>query len=467
MPNLRLLTPGALSSSGSQISSLVFFVFICVFLTVFPNGLSSNHFGVQIRTPPHQMAEKFGYSDAGSYLKTALELASQDEIPKSSFWIINLWPPGMPALEAVLLKVSAENFGVVYAATIAFLWSVLILIFTLRVLREFGYLKAFGSASLLMLTSPLQSWILGNGIFYAEGVSVAAYIFGLICVVLASEGGSSATKKSTWMILSGCSIAISAYFRSTFSTLELVMVLWVIFAAIALIFPRILSKFKVTRARAGSDLKKIIVGLVVVATLMEPWFQFTTNEIRGVRAWSVVSGNFVRGAWAQRSVSPDFLKEGGYGWACELNVKLCAEISNFESSTGTLYPLTDLVKSLVLTVLANPVAYLVDRFHFIGLGWFSDDASMGTLSIISGIVLLAGFCAVIWLCFEGAFKRSINLLLVPLFSFALLLPCFIGHVEPRYFIPLKLSTVILPWLISQRRNAAGRQGSKSISISKR
>ena len=181
--------------------------------------------------------------------------------------------------------------------------------------------------------------------------------------------------------------------------------------------------------------------------LMEPWLQFTTLAIRGVRTWSVVSANMLRGVWVDRSAYPSFLADGGIGWGCEIDPRFCEEIRKFEESSGELFPIEELAQRTASSALLNPLSYLEDRFRFIAEGWFSSEGSMGASEITLGLIALIGIATFVVFSIQRTLNgEPIYLVLLAMLGL-LLLPQMVGHVEPRYFIPLKLMVVVLAWAI--------------------
>ncbi len=419
-----------------------------VTLTVFPFGLETVHFNVKLSDSPELLSTTFGYSDAGSYLKAALELKQIDMLSQNQLWVINLWPPGMVVLDAVILKLFGGSFAFVYALLISFLWTVLGGVFALEVKKYFGTVTAYLSLFFLVLSTPLQGWILGEGLFYAEGISVWAFLFGLVFLIRGTHGVLK-TEVVANGVLAGTFLAISAYFRSAFSSLELsLLLLFLIFGAFHQVAKR--------RSQGTGSTSKTANGTILLfATwgsmfaLMEPWLQFTTHFVRGVRVWSVVGANFFRSVWVDRPSSPDFLSAGGIGWGCQIDPNFCAVVSESERSSGMPYPIQDLVLMAVQTIIANPLEYLSDRFHFLVTGWFSNEGAMGAFELATGFISLLVFAYVLVQLIKLAIRGDAASIFILVACALIVAPIMVGHIEPRYFIPLKLLFVILPWLRSR------------------
>lgn len=434
-----------LNAKFSQQTLLVAYIAIMVTLSIFPEGLESRHFGVSLSESPEKLSAVFGYTDAGSYLNAAMELNNSNLLTQNQHWVINLWPPGMVLLDAYLLRYFGMHFAIAYAISIGFIWTFMTSIFTLRIYRKYGPLLAFLSATILIVCSPLQIWIFDFGLFYAEGVSMAAFLLGLVLLLRGSQTDSNALTAAHG-IGAGTALAVAAYFRSTFSTLEMGLLGISIVLLIFLAFKRITRKEKSSQVNLRKNLLLIGSGWLSMFTLMEPWLQFTTNSIRETRAWSVVSAIFVRNIWVERQSTADFMQDGGVGWGCEIDSEFCSQVMSLEKLSGVQYPLGEMVVKTIKAVISNPVAYIADRFHFISVGWFSDEASMGKMSLVWGFVLLVGFILTTTILLRMASKGDISATFILLACVLLTAPALVGHIEPRYFIPLKLMFFIVPWL---------------------
>jgi hypothetical protein len=101
----------------------------------------------------------------------------------------------------------------------------------------------------------------------------------------------------------------------------------------------------------------------------------------------------------------------------------------------------------VKTALLNFDKYLLDRFEFISTGWFSNEASgMGAPAVLWGFILLVGFFLVVSLLVRKISSDNYILASILILAVILTLPLFIGHIEPRYFIPLKMLMLLIPWI---------------------
>jgi len=420
-------------------------------------GSFTNTLGVSLLDSPDKMAEVFGLGDSGSYLKAALELSQLDGLTQDKHWVINLWPPGMVLLNGFLIEFFGGAFAIAYSLLLILLWSTFVSIFAVKVEALWGLNAALLSSVLILLSGPFQFWIFNRGLFYAEGFSQLFYLIGLIALIEGSRAKSYGNSIS-YGVLAGVFLSLAAYFRASFSILEpllfvgalLVLTTWVLLSLL-----RIEQKAHLSRLFAV-----LSSAWVSIYLLMEPWLRFTAEEIRGVRSWSVVGEGFLRGVWIQRDEQAGFLSAGGIGWGCEINAAFCSKVLEQQTETGVPYPINEITSEIVNTVISSPVAYFADRWHFLLSGWFSVDSSMGAAAWGFGMVSLLAFLLVHYSHVRQAVAGEYIHWFVLLIVIILTIPQMIGHIEPRYFIPLKLLIFIYPWVVSTKTRFAGMQNTK-------
>jgi len=433
---------------GQQIA-LTIFVFLLVFSSVFSSGLASTFLGGALTDSPDKLAETFGLSDAGSYLSAAIELHDLDGLSANQYWVINLWPPGMVLLNATLIAVFGPNFSIAYALLTGLAWSLFFTFFALQARKVWGWGVAATASALVIASGPFQNWIFSTGLFYAEGFSQLFFLVSLISLIKASRADGTASAVALGMS-SGTALAVAAYFRAGFSTLEFLLLLSALTAVFCWFLSSRISKWNVR----ADKLKRLSIVLgsawASMFLLMEPWLQYTSLEIREIRTWSVVSGSIFRGVWRPRDQQAGFVASGGGGWGCELDTSFCSSVVSYEEATAELYPVHELALMAVWTALSNPIAYLADRVKFIFEGWFSSEASMGQPGILWGLIALFGLVTLILTMLKRVLSGEFVFLIVLAMIFLMLLPLMIAHVEPRYLIPLKLMIFVLPWVVGVR-----------------
>ena len=145
--------------------------FAIVMSFIFFQGLNTPHGLVTLQLAPQRMAQIFGDADSGSYLKAALSLIAKGQNTPEWAWVLNLWPPGMVWLDAGIIRFSPLDYGVTIGLITALLWSATLSVLTWPFMRRMKPAVVVLLVELAILgTSPFQSWMFDEGLFYADGL---------------------------------------------------------------------------------------------------------------------------------------------------------------------------------------------------------------------------------------------------------------------------------------------------------
>src|SRR5690606_37907588 len=107
---------------------------------------------------PERLVELWGAGDAGSYLTGALALLENGTMQGEQAWILQLWPPGMVVLDAVVVGWSPLPFAVTIALLTAVAWGLTLALLTWRLIRTRATILLVAAGELLVLaTPPFQS----------------------------------------------------------------------------------------------------------------------------------------------------------------------------------------------------------------------------------------------------------------------------------------------------------------------
>ena len=136
-----------------------------VAVNVFPQGINSEFSGALLSNTPEELAQIAGLSDAGSYIKAALDLVETGGLSSDNIWVINLWPPGMVWLNGALITVFGANYAVAYALLLALLWALFFTYFAFRILDSWGLVAATLGLAILLSLGPFPNWIFDSGFF--------------------------------------------------------------------------------------------------------------------------------------------------------------------------------------------------------------------------------------------------------------------------------------------------------------
>lgn len=454
---------------------LVQFVGALVF--IFFQGLNTPHGLVTLQLAPERMAQIFGFGDSGSYLKASLNLIATGHNTQQWAWVLNLWPPGMVWLDALVVRFSPLDYGVTIGLITALLWSA-----TLAVLT-WPFMRGLKPAVIVLLvefailgTSPFQSWMFDEGLFYADGLAAGSFLLGLALIVNRIR---SAAPIQAWIrdgIYVGIAFAAAAYLRAAYQ-----FVPWAL-AALALAVAGMIIVKRI-RGLPTADLGRqaILLGtaLLTIPILMHPYTTFVQQE-RG-RAQFVTTDGVYESVWKNYTLATtsQWLLDGGVSVGCDIDPAKCELIQRAQAG-GTLYTSANLRSMLFESIVTHPLEFVGNRGSYVAVQWFADERGSyshkkadyrsgpasysfsNDLNPGQGLLYLVLLIAAIVTSCILAVRGRWALLVIPLMVLALLAPFAIVHVEVRYLIPLKMIGLLAPMLILMLREQPTRsRGSKS------
>lgn len=445
--------------TSSKVIIWLFLGIVATFSVVFSHGLSTEHFGTPLLNSPQKMRELFGPSDAGSYLNAALQLDAISKIAPDNYWVFSLWPPGMPVLDAAILRLIPNDlwFGVILGATVATLWGLFLGYLAYLTYKKFNIWLGLFFLLFSVGIGPIHDWILDFGIFYSESFSTLFFFFGLTLVIKFFRSDARVENLILPATISGVTFAAAAYFRAAFFNIYYWLVLVAVLAGTSLIIrciSRVIRNAKPEKEKRFNKIKILIfsgVAAISMHVTMNPWMGYLEKTINGTGQWSTVGGAFIAGIWTERESHPGFIQEGGVGWGCKIDPVKCNQIQIAQQNPDTVLNTKKLFKEAVLSAAAHPIEYLQDRIKFNGLAFFSSEYSgVGkNTNIPYGLAILGAFGYVVRLMLQNRiFLFSSTLLVLPLL-FIVFAPGLIGHVEVRYLITTKLIFLLLPSIFNE------------------
>lgn len=412
-------------------------------LSVFWSGLDTVHAGVTLNASANELITIFGSGDSGAYLSAAKDFVQNGRFTSESTHVFYFWPPGMAWLEGTAWSIFGEySVGVVIAATTSILLSLTYSIF-LVMLKGKYYVPGFLFALFTISSTPIESYILDHGIFYAEGISLCLALLSIFALLSTVNLQRSFIVVISMGGLSGTLMAAAAYFRTTYYPIRAVFAVLAIF----MILKFMLTSIKIKRLDLFllPKVASIFAAFVVMSALTLPWLDYRERNVQpGAREWTASGFHFQR-AWIDRADPelPVWYSQAGPGVACTIDPQQCSEI---EVKLGPLssLSLSQLMVPTLKAIAYNPTSFLRDRLTYISRGWFGSEIGGSDLGrdpeIMQGLIYLLAVLATLYYSVHKALRMSgIELLLiVPLGLLALLAPFAIMHVEPRYLIPLKI-----------------------------
>lgn len=396
------------------------------------------------KTTIRQLIDLSTMGDPASFATVAIDIAKNGWISSANDWIFNLWPPGFMLLEAIILATFGPNVPVILVLQIlaAGLFSiVLTLLYDLlriRVENIFAFalplmIFAFPVARVFLL----QPTGLSLGESFAIGFFLLFVLFALRASILSSI---------YYGVCAGLCLALSAYFRSQFEIILLVLTGW----GGLMVLVVYLNDMRNWRNSLfiKSPIKTIAIVLLVAHVVTMPWraYHWTYQEKPfWVATSSVVLTNAVMSSAYLEKVGAGWIVEGGGNLVCRIDITTCGDTTNARNS-------------FVKTFLKNPLEWFLLKFSLIGKYWFSSIQNWTSVGVestpmdffINGL-LLAALIATIFLLGNRRLRYSDKWILLIWINASLLstygLIFTFAHFETRYFYFPKI-IILMMFLIS-------------------
>lgn len=454
------------------------FQFALLLVFIFFQGLNTPHGLATMQLAPERMAEIFSLRDSGSYLRAALDLIATGQNTPQLAWVLNLWPPGMVWLDAAIIRFSPLDYGVTIGLITALLWSATLAVLTWPFMRMVKPALIVLLVELAILgTSPFQSWMFDEGLFYADGLAAGSFLLGLALIVNRLR---SAASVQVWIrdgIYVGIAFAAAIYLRAAYQ-----LVPWAL-ATLALVIAGMIIVKRI-RGLPTFDLGRqailLIFAALTIPILMQPYTAFVQHD-RGRTQFVVTADLIYQNAWKSPQLGT-FLQsslDGGATVGCDIDPAECALI-HLAESRGKVFTPGELRDALVKAIVAHPLEFVGNRGSFVAKQWFADEigslyrvetnyesgpvsfSSSNNLNPGQGLLFLALLISAIVASCILAWRGRWAVLVIPLMALVLLAPFAIVHVEVRYLIPLKMIGLLAPMLILMLREQPPRsRGSKS------
>ena len=434
---------------------LVFFFYaITIFFVTFPNPSKSQLViagqKFTFSTTISEMVERLKMSQADqlSYVKVALELYNHGTV-KAQVGALTLWPPGLPFLESLLLRLFGIDHPFILSMTLTTIciWSIVfMLLFSILRMRINWYLALLLPLSVLAFDDFRLTAF--RAVLGSDSIACAFFCGSFLVIINAK----SHRKMLLMSIISGLFMACAALTRVTY---EFVGNFLLIGSMLALFVVK-LSRLIKAKTMCPGNLKIVIrfwAGYILIAAIVfsialipyKLYYKSLTGEYNLTAKSSYI--------WALQWMSDQRLIEHGGGWvsdglggmACRVEPDLCKTIDAFENSTKTPFNngRYDEYRRLALKAFFfNPYKWMkikLSRFH---VYWF-----IGSNNWLKGLVNLALLFFSVFI-FITQFLRFVNYRAIVMSYYYLaflggcLLPLFIIHYEARYFYPIKMVGII-------------------------
>jgi len=446
----RFARPGFWLVNVALVASLLFYA-----------GLNTPHGLITLQLEPERMASILGQGDSGSSLGAALDLAHNGALSASWAWVLNLWPPGMVWLEAAVIKFSPVSFGVSMAIVISLVWGTAVSLLSWPFFRGMRSLIAILLVELLILgTSPFQSWMFDEGLFYADGLAAG---FLIIAVAVLAHRSWASGPLHLWIrdgVLSGLAFAAVMYFRSSYQ-----LVPWALGGLLVILLVVAVARRK-TANGAWLLRQSLIVGVVLgtLGLMLQPYITYLAQTQN--RTSMVVTENLVFAAIWRSPLDdvPQWVRNSGGTVGCDVDPQRCTELYDLRIA-GDEVSQAEYRASFVNAVLHYPDRYIAERASLLSRQWSADEIGSysfaptnyetGKVTYSSspngnpaqGAFFLAMLVGALVATILLARKGNFAVLLIPVICAAVTLPMGVSGVEARYFIPLKMMALLAPLLV--------------------
>lgn len=456
------------------------FQFAGVLLFIFFQGLNTPHGLVTLQLAPERMAQIFGFGDHGSYLQAAMSLIATGHNTQQWAWVLNLWPPGMVWLDAVIIRFSPLDYGVTIGLVTALLWSVTLAVLTWPFMRGARPTLVVLLVELALLgTSPFQSWMFDEGLFYADGFAAGFFMLGLALIV---NRVRSAAPIQVWIrdgIYVGIAFAAAIYLRASYQ-----LVPWAL-DAVALAIAGIIIGKRIRRLPTrdlGRQMILLGTAVLTIPILMHPYTTFVQQE-RGRTQFVMLDDLVYESVWKNHTLDTDaqWALDGGLSVGCDIDPGKCELIQRAQTG-GKVYTPENLRNMLFESIVTHPLQFVANRVSYVSIQWFADElgsyfhvttdyrsgpvtySASNNLNPGQGLLYLVLLISAIVAAVKLAARGRWALPIIPLMALALLAPFAIVHVEVRYLIPLKLIGLLAPVLILMLREQPLRSVSSKSAV---
>jgi len=389
-----------------------------------------------------QARNTLGGLDAGSYLQGGLSFLHQTFRLSSNDFIWQLWPPGTSIIEFLLVSIfglhaspllllAVVKSGLL-AITISLLWH--------ETRNNFQEIVGAMLLAFLLFSSVTQGWLLDQGIMYAEGF----YIFFLtVCLVTVHRFEKKERKK--FLVFSAISFGIASYFRAVgFTSLEIVPLFCLFFVLIGT-FPILKRNFSRRRNSFSNSAILLVFGTVAFIVTL-PWTLFRMTWMNLTPLQWVITGDQ---AWKFVWQTDDQLSKSGWGitrgidnWACHLDLAKCQKLLH---AGETRY-----LAETINTISSHPIKFLEMRLGDFWSYWCLNGRWLyppqnkipAAFGITEGIIFLVLTILAMVILLKTFKKNAVSVSITLCAIFGSTLPLFIFHLESRYFIPIKVISVV-------------------------
>lgn len=402
----------------------------------------------------HELIRSSSMGDPASFATAAIDIAQNGWISSTNDWIFNLWPPGFILLEAMILKLMGPEAPVIFVLQVltAILFSI-VLTLLYDLLKTSINSKAAYVLPLFIFAFPVSRVFLiqPTGISLGECISIG---FFMLSVLFAFR---SVTKSSLChAVVAGLCLALSAYFRSQFEFVLLVLTGW----GIILIAATWLTPLRKTIEPrfVGRVFKTIAIVLLIAHAATIPWriyhmvhphYDAKLQKYVGSPNWVFTTGlifsNSVKTSEVLKNGHGQFVVDGAGNLVCRIDPSTCGNEENAK-------------KLLIKTFTEHLFEWYKLKFDVIGKYWFSSVEDWVAVIkqprymdfVVNGFILIA-LIVIAALLFSRKVRSSVLWVLLIWFNASLFsayaVVFSLAHFEVRYFYFPKIAGIFMALIV--------------------
>jgi hypothetical protein len=430
-------------------------------LVAFPQFADTKFYGLSLNATTSDLVKNLGMGDGGSYTRLAVDLQDGSLQPENA-WILNLWPPGVPIVLWIILKLTGGGLPIVpMIVLVGCLWSLALSLLALIVLRRRAVVSFVVFAAAWLAGPLLNGWTIHAGVISSDSISAALTVILAVALYFATQDefrNFSRRIRLGYYLGVGLLLGVLSLFRVTwlYATLASLAALGVFVVVVALIrWRRRQRNSSPVRESLKSMLVKwsvVVVGFGVIAL---PWtIALGTYVHPGNFSWS--TGEY---QWAQTWMTDEhlakgnayFLIEGDVNWACDLDPTECAELMKVEMARDAPYDGTgantfaEFQHRAIMAAVEHPLEFAAQRTDVTVKAWLSVPGEpVGSMHAVGfGIVTLAFFlvsCGLLIRRFIQGRGEAFFLLMLAGANIAIV---WLSHFETRYMMPVQVIGLVV------------------------
>lgn len=298
-----------------------------------------------------------GWNDPTSFALAARDIYETGWIRIENVWIFNLWPPGLPMIEAAILSIFGREAPLLFILQV-----IAVILHTSVAFTFYVILRRYTNGTLALVTAILpfvfpvtQAYLLQpTGVAFGETFAVGFFFLGMLASVDAIS-----RPNYTRAMIAGIALSLSAYIRSQFEVILSIQAI----VALALLLLAVTGMLRRITAQSVNVAKLLCVVIIVLSAqgALLPWRIHNLHQ-RGTVQWvstsAITARNSVMSDADLIAIGGGFVVLGGGNVACKVAPQTCG---NLDHAQSLFYE----------TFIQNPVEWLSYKASLMPKYWFA------------------------------------------------------------------------------------------------